>query len=355
MAVTPSEPPLPEVPPRVADATGAPRFGTYRGELQSAGLEGLSGPFQLTQPKRLLCHKRWHYQLVTTPEVVAMFAVVDVGYASNAFLAAVEVPSGRPLLDAGFVGPPRSPLHFVGDAPAAGLRARFRVPGVSLSTERPAGSERYRLRARARHVPLVREGLHLDAELLAAGAAPALTVISPVEGGVVNVTQKRAGLLAFGRLHAGGRRYVLDGGVGGVDYTQGYLARRTAWRWAMGAGRLEDGTPVGFNLVEGFNDARQDCNENAAWVGTQLHPLGRARFRWNDADLLDRWTVETECRRLSLTFRPLWVHREVRDLGLVKSRFAQPVGLFDGTLTVGGRTHTLRDVGGVTEDQDTLW
>lgn len=353
--VTPSEPRLPEVPPRVADAAGAPRFGTYSGELQSAGLEALSGPFQLSQPKRLLQHKRWHYQLVTTDEVVAMFAVVDVGYASNAFVAAVELSSGRPLLDAGFLGPPRSPLSYVGDEPAAGLRARFRVPGASLSVERPGRGERYRLRARTRHVPLVRGGLELDAELLAAGSAPALTVISPVEGGVVNVTQKRAGMVALGRLHAGGRTFVLDGGVGGVDYTQGYLARRTAWRWAMGAGRLEDGTPFGFNLVEGFNEARADCNENAAWVGQALLPLGRARFRWNDADLLDRWQVETACGRMSLTFRPLWVHREVRDLGLVKSRFAQPVGLFDGTLTVGGRTHALRDVGGVTEDQDTLW
>ena len=348
--------PLPEVPPRVADATGAPRFGTYAGELASATLSELSGHWQLDRPTRLLRHKKWHYQLVATPEVLAAYAVVDVGYASNAFLVAVDLSTGRPLVDEGFVGPPRSRLVHVTDAPASGLEARFRLPGLELATARPAPGHRYHLQARARGVPLLRPGVQLDAELLATGAAPALTVISPVaDEGLVNVTQKRGGLVAMGRLRVGDRTFVLDGGVGGVDYTQGYLARRTAWRWAMGAGRLEDGAPVGFNLVEGFNDAREDCNENAAWVDGALYPLARAHFRWNDCDLLDRWTVETEDGALKLQFRPLWVHREERNLGLVKSRFAQPVGLFDGTLTVGGRTHSLRNIGGVTEDQDTLW
>ena len=60
-------------------------------------------------------------------------------------------------------------------------------------------------------------------------------------------------------------------------------------------------------------------------------------------------------RAVKLTFRPVHVHREYRDLKLVKSYFAQPVGLFDGTITVGGRTYDLANVGGVTEDQDILW
>ena len=346
--------PLPEVPPSVADATGAPCFGTWAGELPSASLGGLTGHWQLDRPTRLLRHKKWHYQLLATEEVVAAYAVVDAGYASNAFLVAVELATGRPLVDVGRVGPPRSRFAHVGDAPATGLDCSFRLPGLELSATRPAPGHRYALRARARAVPLLREGVQLDAELLAAGTA--LTVISPVaDEGLVNVTQKRAGLVGLGRLQVGPRTFLLDGAVGGVDYSQGYLARRTAWRWAMGAGRLEDGTPVGFNLVEGFNDARSDCNENAAWVDGVLHPLPRAAFRWNDMDLLDRWAVETEDGALRLSFRPLWVHREERDLALVKSRFAQPVGLFDGTLTVGGRTHTLRNLGGVTEDQDTLW
>jgi hypothetical protein len=162
-------------------------------------------------------------------------------------------------------------------------------------------------------------------------------------------------MLTFGSLWARGRRYVLDGGVGGLDYTHGYLARHTAWRWAFMCGRLDDGNPVGMNLVEGFNEGRTDVNENAVWLDGQVHPVGRARFSWNKADPLDAWTVETLDGAVRLRFVPIGAHREERDLVLVKSHFVQPVGLFSGTLNIDGRTRTVKDVAGVTEDQDILW
>ena len=114
-------------------------------------------------------------------------------------------------------------------------------------------------------------------ELLVAGGPPALTLIAPVEGdGLVNVTQKRGGLLALGSLEVGGKRFRLDGGVGGLDYTQGYMARHTSWRWAFAAGRLADGTPVGFNFAEGFNESTEH-NENGLLGGGSALPTGARR------------------------------------------------------------------------------
>jgi hypothetical protein len=143
--------------------------------------------------------------------------------------------------------------------------------------------------------------------------------------------------------------------VGGLDYTNGYLARRTSWRWGFGCGRLADGAPVGFNLVEGFNESRDDVNENAVWVDGRLFPVGRARFNWNKADVLDRWTVDSVDGALKLSFKPIALHREHRDLKVIKSYFAQPVGLWEGTLTVDGKVHRLEAIPGVAEDQDVTW
>jgi hypothetical protein len=342
-------------PATLEDGGGAPRYGSWQGGLDVVNFAALKGAYAPGRLERLTTHKKWLYGFVATPEVATFFAVVDVNYSSNAFAMAVELSSGRVLADAGFLGPPR-PLTTVSDHPGAGLEVSFRRPGARFSARRPFGDERFHVSTRlGLKRPVFGRALEADWSLLAAGAAPALTVIAPVEGGIVNVTQKWAGLLGFGKLRAGGKTWNLDGGVGGLDSTFGLLARRTAWRWAFGCGRLEDGTPIGLNLVEGFNEARDDVNENAVWLGRELIPLERARFTWNKRDVLDRWQVRTVDGSLELEFRPIAAHREERDLAVVVSHFVQPIGRFSGVFRHLGREYRLTGIPGVTEDQDVKW
>jgi hypothetical protein len=324
--------------------------------VSTANLSQLSGRWQLGLPARVLHHKRWLYSFVATPEVAAFYAVSDLSYSSNAFVLAVDLRDKKVLFDRGYMGLP-GPFVNVSDQPNEGLDVSFVGPSGRLAASRPAGEARFQLSVDLmRLLPFPKKELTWDGQLLAAGAGPALTVISPVaDGGVVNLTQKWAGLLAFGKLEAGGRSYNLDGGVGGMDYTHGYLARRTAWRWAFGCGRLGDGTPLGLNLVEGFNEGDATANENALWVGSELFPLPRVHFEFNKADVLDEWTVTCADGSVDLRFRPIAAHREERDFKLVKSHFVQPVGLWKGSVTVDGRKVDFDQVPGVTEDQDILW
>jgi hypothetical protein len=336
----------------MADDAGAPRFGTYEGSLPEVDLSRLTGQYRPAMGRRLLKHKKWLYAFAATREVVAVCAVVDVGYSSNSFCVAVDLKEQQVLLDTSVLGL-SAPMVHVSDAPSAGLDVRFTSPGLRVNANRPAGSERFHLHTRA---GLFGGKLDWGVDFLAAGAPPPLTVIAPVpEDGVVNVTQKWAGMLTFGTLQCAGRRFILDGGVGGLDYTHGYLARRTAWRWAFACGRLADGTPIGLNLVEGFNESRADVNENALWVGGRLLPLSRARFHWNKSDPLDKWEVSTDDGAVQLTFKPIHAHREERDYKLVKSFFMQPLGLFEGLITIDGRSYPVENLPGVTEDQDILW
>ncbi len=347
---------LPPAPASVEDGTGQPRFGTYQGSVSEVDLSRLSGRYRLGLPMRLAKHKRWVYTFVATPEVIALFVVSDLSYTSNAFALVADLKQRKVVVDRGFLGLP-GPLASVGNRPGAGLAARFRTLGAALSVSRPEGDQRYHQSVQLRRLlPFPRTELAWEGELLAAGGPPPLTVIAPVwADGLINVTQKSAGLLAFGTLTAGGRSYLLDGGVGGMDYTHGYLARHTAWRWAFANGRLEDGTPIGLNLVEGFNETSTEANENALWIGKELYPLDRARFTYNKQDVLDEWRVKTADGAVDLSFRPIGAHRELRDYKVVKSYFMQPVGLFHGTVRVNGREHRLVGVPGVTEDQDILW
>ncbi|MBX5484854.1 MAG: DUF2804 domain-containing protein [Myxococcaceae bacterium] len=377
---------LPEVPPAVEDDHGHPRFGTYVGELPEVALRRLKGPYQLPRPLRLLKHKKWQYAQVVTPDVVAVMAIADFGYTANAFFAALDLRTRRVAFDEGFLGLPGTRVK-VSDAPGPGLHALFRRPGTRFSIDREhdtysvdlslgsplplvdtvaqrSGLDGAVVRAligdgvlgRGARLLGLDGGVRWSGELQTEGAAPALTVISPVGGdGILNVTQKRCGLGASGSLRIGRNLYTLDGGVAGIDYTHGYLARHTAWRWAMGNGRLSDGTALGFNLVEGFNDASPRCNENALWFGDRLIPLDRARFEFDKGAPERPWKISTRDGALSLSFQPLHLHREERDYKVVRSHFVQPLGLFSGTLRIDGRAVIIEDVGGVTEDQDILW
>jgi len=346
---------LAPVPASVADAQGQPRFGSYAGSLPRVDLEALGGDYRMDPVRALTRRKRWHYTILGTPEVLCVMAMVDVGYSATGFLSAVDLKDRRVLFDDGWLFPPAS-LLTVGDAPAEGLSARMMRPGLSAAIEREAGEGRYRLRASVSRLIAPLQGpLSLEAQLIAEGAAPPLTVIAPLGADRVNVTMKSGALPAYGRLSARGRTYELDGGVGGTDYTQGLLPRHTTWRWAFACGRLTDGTPISVNLVEGFNDQDGAANECAVWVGDQLLALPRASIKPNPRDVLDPWEMSTPDGSVQLTFKPLHAHRESRELGLVSSRFVQPLGLFRGTIEVAGRRLVLQDVPGVTENQDVTW
>jgi hypothetical protein len=98
---------LPSVPFSVATAAGEPRFGTYQGELPLVDLGKLKGRWAPAQAHaRLLKRKRWHYTLAATPEVLALFAVVNVGYSANAFAVALDLQERKVLCDVSFLGAP---------------------------------------------------------------------------------------------------------------------------------------------------------------------------------------------------------------------------------------------------------
>jgi hypothetical protein len=345
---------LPPAPERIPDAAGRAGFGTYQGDIDEVRLEALKGPERVPRWKLPFRRKAWVYALVSTPEVVLSAAVVDLGYASNAFFTVLDLREKRALVDFGAVGP-AGPFASVNERPARGMLAHFHAPGARFTLSRPRTEGPARVDVELSSLRTHRAGaVRLSLQLSTEGAPPPVAVVASVSGGGINVTEKSGALRTAGMLEVGKRTIPLEGGVGGLDATQGTPAHATAWRWAMGAGRLEDGRPITLNLVEGFNDGPGE-NENAVWVGDVLHPLGRARFGFGRDDPLALWQLDSEDGDFALRFRPLHLHREERNLGLVRSRFWQLQGFFVGTVRAGSEVLQLAGLPGVTEDQDVRW
>jgi len=326
-------------PVAVLDPCGWPRFGSYRGELPRVRLGSLDrGPlFRLTH------HKRWMYVVIASGDLLVVAAVVHLGYLASTFAYVLNAREGRMLADHALVGPAFAAK--VGDTTGEGCEAIFKLPGASVRIERHNGSRDYVLDAKIK-------GIDVLAELKGAGAPPPIAAIVAVPDGLIDITEKRALLDVTGEAVVGGERFSLEGGLGGFDYTNGLLPRRTMWRWAFALGRAKGGERVGLNLVQGFT-GEAEC---ALWVDGEIYPLGEGSFTMDQSNLLAPWQIRTEDGGVDLRFDPQAMHADERDYGLLKSRFYQPSGTFSGRVRVPGRADLELDrVLGVVEDQDMLW
>jgi hypothetical protein len=125
-----------------------------------------------------------------------------------------------------------------------------------------------------------------------------------------------------------------------VDESAGHHARRTAWRWSAGVGIATTGEAVGWNLVDGINDAPTG-SERAVWVDGEPHEVPPVTFA-ADLSAVDGLRFSAEATR---------ARRE--NYLLIRSDYEQPFGTFAGELPGGGPE--LREGWGVMERHEVRW
>jgi hypothetical protein len=248
--------------------------------------------------------KRWRYVGVYGADLMCCFGCVSIGGLPQAFWA-------------------------VWDREARQLReqTRFRAGVVEL------GDGRVRVRDR---------GTAIDLAFDERAGRP-VEVVSP-HGGSYIWTRKRAGLRFAGSV-------VLDGverpfvARGIIDDSAGYHARHTEWAWSAGVGVAEDGAEVAWNLVTGVHDAPQG-SERAVWLDGVPAETAPVTF---DPALTEITTADGS---LALRCAVEAIRERDDNLGLMRSRYAQPFGTFSGVLASGRR---LRAGYGVMERHDVFW
>jgi len=339
-----------------------PRFGDYTGltpRLQPPGAEGLPGRRHLTG---FLRHKRWMYTFAANDEILVTAAIVDAGPTGTAFLTVADRRTGHLLADVSRPGGTR-PMVSVNDRPGEGHRSRYRMPGTDVAMHTDDGILAVRARVGSPiGLPAVgKPSIELDLAFDIT-AQPALTVISDLDTQPrsVSTTGKNAGLPVSGRVlirHAGLlHAFDFSDGIGGFDYTSGFLPRHTHWRWAYLTGLLADGRIVGVNMSADFSGLVGRARENSVWLDGELHAIDPdATISYHPEAPEQPWHVRTADGAVDLEFTPIGVHRESLNLGVVRSRFLQPVGEFRGTLALAGQTVSLDGLPGVVENQDVLW
>jgi Protein of unknown function (DUF2804) len=323
---------LPPAPAAIVGADGAPAFGRHAGILRGCDWERLAPPHGRGALWRRLHHKRWHYAALASEQIFCAVAIVDLGWMTTCFAYAFERGDGDMLANFSQDGLPGRISATL--APDAAGTSTFSRKGVFIDL----GPDGLSLRS---------PWLEIDASFGAA-AAPALVACGLVERGGVHATQKTGGLPLAGEARTWRGEYRLDGGFASIDYSNGLLARQTAWRWASG-----HGADVGFNLQAGYFGA----NENALWLDGALYPLGPARFIHDAREPLEPWRVFTEDDCLDLVFTPDAARREERNLRIAASRYVQPLGTFSGWVRSGpgAPRRMVTHLAGVTEQHFARW
>lgn len=328
---------LPAAPARVVGADGRPRLGRFAGATQAFDWHLLAGEHARNRLWRRFHHKKWHYVSLVSEQVMAAVAIVDLGWTSTCFAYAFDRRDSDMMANFSQDGLPGRLSAGVGAH--AGAPSWFRTRRTRISIEPLAGG-RYRLALRCPY-------MEIDAEF-GPPVGPLLLATGPVAGGALHGTQKSPGMPLSGEVRTFRDAYSLAGGVASFDYSNGLLARETAWRWASGHS-LE----VGFNLQAGYFGA----NENALWLDGQVLPLAPAHFIFDPHDPMQRWHIFTEDDQLDLYFTPDGARRQNRNLLLAASRYIQPVGHFSGWVRGGPEQpkRIVTQLAGVTEDHYSRW
>ncbi len=308
------------------------RFGRVTGRLRHDPLR--------VGPRRGRA-RRWLYAAAggTTEDgtpVVAGAAVVRIGPAVLTF--AYATVGGRAVVfDATSI---LARHRRVGPIPAHGARFHSRHAGLDLGAD---GSLRLAVPTAAGR---------LEVHVRTTDDVLPVVLVTPTPAGGWNVTEKAAGTAAAIKLSLGGEVVEVPDAHGWRDWTTGRQDRRTAWRWAAGAGLDADGSRIGLNASTGMNGVAQ--GEDLLWVDGLPRTLALHRLEPLDEDVPDgAWQVTGPGTRLALA--PLGQRSRREQLGPLVSHYTQPIGRWQGT--VPGASDSPREVElfGVAEDHLAVW
>ncbi len=223
--------------------------------------------------------------------------------------------------------------------PTVGVIAAVGLPGYQLQVERERDDLRVSGAFSEATVSLTFEPTDESA----------VTAICPVpeRSGGINVTQKEPTVPVSGTITLTGntaRRFNIDG-TGFLDYSHGLLGRETCWDWGFLSGTTVAGRTVACNLVDRFNEGV----ENVVWVDGEPESVGEAEIGEPET-ASGEWQVSTQCGTVDVSLSPEGSRSQDVDIGLVRSRYHQPLGTWQGTIA----GHKCSGIG-VTETHLTRW
>jgi hypothetical protein len=288
--------------------------------------------------------KSWQYMTCSSDELFVAFVVGTAGFASNGFVYAVELATGR--VHQRFAITPLSLGTSLAPTSTSG-RHRFATRQLAVAIANHDNGRRFAVELAA----TTTAGARITGELVfeSAPGDEHLAVCVPLPEGRWNYTHKFAAFAVRGTFAIGDRRYALRDAHGTLDFTKMYALRHAIWRWVALAGHTRRGVRVGLNLVDPTPDA--PVSENALWIDGRCEPV-------RDVHLVPQpdATWRADAASVDLAMRPIAQVEQRLDVPLLRHRLRHVIGAVSGHVrTASGHVHDLDNVVAIAEDWDTWW
>lgn len=135
-----------------------------------------------------------------------------------------------------------------------------------------------------------------------------------------------------------------------LDDHHGDYPRPMRYDWITGAHRSRDGVVEGFNLTDNQIQNPAVYNENAIWIGNELHRLPPVTFTRPDGPW-GQWHVRDEHGAIDVTFTPTVRSTMHVGPGKILAEYYAPYGWFEGVIHAENATLPVDGLFGVGEQK----
>lgn len=318
--------------PNLISQNKVQEYGVYNDVVSDTSTNAWDGSKGWQSPRRWQ-RKSWIFLGAYSPDIFVGFAIIDAGFLGKAFCY-VYFPKTGKLLEHGI----DRPFAFERDFDA------------NLENHWSLGQ--YQILTKNGQMHFEFKGKKFQISLQCTNNEHGLSFLCPSKGPKrpFHYTYKNLLLPTDIKFTEKGQTQQFKQVHGSIDFSKGYPPKHTQWNWTSFLGTLEDGTPVGINLVDQFNQNM----ENAVWIGTERILIGNVTYEYNKPLEQSLWKVQSVDGRLELQMTPNGSRKENINVKVLKSKFTQVFGSINGKILHQNQWKSLTGHG-VMEEHEAIW
>jgi len=273
--------------------------------------------------------KEWDYYAILNPDYGVTFTFSDLGYAGLIAVVWLDFKERNFIPDEIMVWFTKGHLNLPSSSETGDIK--FSEKGITLSFKKEEDSRILNF-----NFPNFDNGRGIEANLVLYQDPnmDTMVIATPWKEKPTRFyyNQKINCMPTQGFVQLGNQKYDFTdyNSFGVLDWGRGVWTYKNTWYWGSASGKLEDGTPVGWNIGYGFSD-RSYASENVIFYDGIAHKLDQITFHFDPENYLKPWKFTSNDGRFEMDFEPIIDRNSKINFLILKSLQHQVFGYYTGS------------------------